>query len=159
MEMRKKKRGLGKWLATVCLVLSMTMGIVSVAGATWELKDYFYVSVAMEISATMQSAPQERPVVIERSGIEIEDWGQAVSAGSTVSASLRRRSGVSSSVAAPSVTYSWVLTKGTKTETRTGSTIYVPTEYAGGSMQVTATVTGNSSMWSNTPVTSVVSIS
>lgn len=162
----KRKRYGVIWI--MCLLTWMLLGFgMTVNAAQEQLGQYFSVKVAMEISLSKVKGEQQSiadtrmvPAVLADGGIDstIEDWGQAVFAGSKVSAHLERKSGVSSDIAAPAVTYKWVLTKGSATQTMYGTYITVPRDYAGGSMTVTATVQQNS-QWAKSSVTSLVTIS
>lgn len=154
--MKRKSRKLVSCFAATVLCLTMLFGVTVQAG-TLNPKAYFRVSVATEI--VIGRAAQ--PTMVGDMGGTIIDWGQAVSAGSTVSASLSRISGTSVSYSFPTVTsYEWKLVNKSGTYTRTyyGRSISIPTTFAGGYLEVTAN-TASDTTWSAAEIGARVSIS
>lgn len=163
--MMKKMRSSKGFLVTVlCMVMLVGNAIPAMAAprvGSLQLKNYFYVSVAMEGSASMCSVSKTASNGGIDIGGEIEDWGQAVSAGSSVSASLGRRSDApSSTVAAPNVEFTWTFVKaGVATETLKGRKVTVPQKYKGGYVNVEASTNGDDYFWAPSKTASKVTIS
>ncbi|MDO4275607.1 MAG: hypothetical protein Q4D16_18205 [Eubacteriales bacterium] len=155
MSMVEKLKKSKRYLAVlICAVMLMGNAVPVMAADLLQLKDYFYVSVWKGGVANSLQPTAENGII---GGIT--DWGQAVSTGE-VNASLARRSGApSSTITSPDVEYTWTLVKtGQKTIVLHGTKITVPSEYAGGYMDVQAYTSGNRT-WAESTVISEVTIS
>lgn len=154
MKQKMKKSVLHYVTAIFCL--TMLFGVTVQAGSM-NPSNYFYVSVGMDISATATG----QPVSVRNSKSIIIDWNQVVSSGGSVSASLSSINSTGISYPYPTVSsYSWKLVDktGLKSTTRTGTSIYIPSTYAGGHLEVTANIVSDNT-WIATEITSKVSIS
>lgn len=153
--MKRKSRKLVSCFAATVLCLTMLFGVTVQAGSM-DPNDYFYVSVGKEISATSVG----QSIATRGFGGTITDWGQAVSTGGTVSASLLRRGGTGNNYSSPGIlTYTWNLVSKTGTSTTlTGKYVSIPAEYAGGHMIVTIK-TRSDATWAAADIRSYVSIS
>lgn len=133
MKQKMKKSVLCHVTAIFCL--TMLFG-VTVQAASLNPKNFFYVSVGTDISANSIEQP-----MAHGSRSDIIDWEQVVSSGESVSANLSRISNTGSSYPLPTVSsYTWRLVNksGTRTSTLSGNSIYIPTTYSGGYLEVTA---------------------
>ncbi len=153
-----KKRVMGLFLMAALFVATLSLGVQ--ADVLYNVGDYYYVSVSMDVSAGMKAVNRETPF---RSGIggEIEDWGQVVSAGNTVSASLTQKR--SHSLGTPDsrlVGYVWQIYDandqpvGDEVE---GDRLYISSVYEGGYLVVKAVI-GENGNWKESTVTSKVKI-
>lgn len=153
--MKRKSRKLVSCFAATVLCLTMLFGVTVQAG-TLNPRDYFCVTVATEI--VIGRAGQ--PVKTGDFGGTIEGWNQVVAAGSRVGASLSRRSGTDISKPYPeNVSYKWKLVdeSGTYTKLMYGSSINIPTQFAGGYLEAIVTI-GADDTWTDKEFGTRVSI-
>lgn len=153
MKQKMKKSVLCYVTAIFCL--TMLFG-VTVQAASKNPKDYFFVSVATYGNAGMvnQSAS------VKNFDITIGNWGQAVSTGENIGASIYQKSGVGSISSLPAVdSYTWKLVdeSGTYTRTLYGQFISIPARFSGGHLEVTVK-TEQDDIWLASEFGSYVSI-
>lgn len=137
------------------------------------IDDYYYASVAMEVSATMgaQSTQSRRAAangdtrvvsMSEETGItgEIRDWGQAVFAGSDVCASLEKIPGKVSGSAPGFLSYQWEFydSQGDCIKKTGGRYASVPEEAEGGYLLVQISVRMANNGWAVSNTASYVSV-
>lgn len=132
--------------------------------------DYYYASVAMEVSATMgakmntraASASTRAAIVNTGSGInaEIKDWGQAVFAGSDVSVSLVAIPGRTAASTPGFLSYQWEFYNkdGVYIGKASGSLVTVPQAASGGYLLVKASVLRANNGWAASSTTSYVTV-
>ncbi len=153
-----KKRVMG--LLLLAVLLMATFGISVQADELYDVGDYYYVSVGVEVSAGMRTARRSTPI---RSGIggEIEDWGQVVAAGNTVSASLVQKK--AHSLGAPNssmIDYTWQIYNANDQPVgypMEGGSLYIPSTYSGGHLVVTAHISQNGN-WEESTISAKVEI-
>lgn len=153
-SLKKRRNVFITFLATALLLFSIAGNS---SAAARRLEDYFYVSVSMQGSAGMVRA---RPLAVSSdAGTEIEDWGQAVFAGSDIAASLSRRN--SHSYTAPTglqVQWKFYDKKNTLTKTDYGWDTTAPDICAGGHLVVTVSLKSAAGDWEAGSVSSYVAI-
>lgn len=133
--------------------------------------DYYYASVAMEVSATMSAkmntraagASTKAAIMNKCSGInaEIKDWGQAVFAGSDVSVSLAAIPGRTAASTPGFLSYQWEFYNkdGVYIGKASGSLVTVPQAASGGYLLVKASVLRANNGWAASSTTSYVTVS
>lgn len=132
--------------------------------------DYYYASVAMEVSATMGAKMSTRAVSASTkatsmntgSGVnaEIKDWGQVVFAGSDVSVSLAAIPGRTAASTPSFLSYQWEFNNenGVCVGKASGDFVTVPEEADGGYLLVKASVLIANNGWAASSMTSYVTV-
>lgn len=137
-----------------------------------EIGDFYYASVSTEVSATMSaqstgktgasSVSTRAADVNAEGGIsgEIKDWGQAVSAGSDVSASLEKIPGKASGSAPGFLFYQWEFydSEGVRIKRTSGCYASVPEEAEGGYLLIQISVLAANNGWAVSNTASYVPI-